>query len=239
MANFVLVHGAWHGGWCWVKVVEELQAAGHVALAPDLPSHGSDPTSPDRVDLGSYVERICDVIDSLPGQVVLVGHSLGGLTISQVAELRADRLARLVYLAAFVPESGVPFDPAADIAASEVAAALRPSADGTTLVFDVAFARQVFYADCSDEDVRFACERLCAQPASLLGSQLDLSASGYGRVPRDYIVCLQDRALPLATQRGFHQRARCANVYTLDTSHSPFFSAPAALAKILGGIADS
>lgn len=239
MASFVLVHGAWHGGWCWEKVVRELEAAGHVARAPDLPGHGDDSTPHERVDLQAYCDRVCEVIDSLDDEVVLVGHSLGGLTISQVAEHRHDRLRCLVYVAAFIPESSGTLVDSTQAVSSEIHAVTRLSDDGHSICFDPAAAREIFYADCSAGDVARAVERLCPQPSQVFRSGLELSENGYGSVPRDYILCLQDRAVPVDQQRGLAERHDCRNLYSMDRSHSPFFSAPQELAKILGEIADA
>ena len=106
MANFVLIHGSWHGAWCWEKVIPLLEAAGHVAVAVDLPGHGDDVTPPDRVELSDYADRISAAVAEHPGPVVLVGHSMGGGAITQAAEDCADKLGLLVYLAAFVPQNG-------------------------------------------------------------------------------------------------------------------------------------
>jgi pimeloyl-ACP methyl ester carboxylesterase len=239
MANFVLVHGAWHGAWCWHKLVDQLEAAGHIVVAADLPGHGGDPTPPEGIDLGTYSDFVCDLIDSVPDEVLLVGHSLGGLTITQVAEQRPDRLRSLVYLAAFVPEPGSTFDAQQDLTTEACLAAVQLAQDGNVLLFDPDSARDVFYADCSEQDLAFARQRLCGEPAGATRSTVEISDEGWGRVPRDYIVCLQDRALDSRGQRALAERRGCRNVYTLDTSHSPFFSAPAELAKILGQIAES
>jgi pimeloyl-ACP methyl ester carboxylesterase len=239
VTNFVLVHGAWHGGWCWQQVVAALRAAGHVALAPDLPAHGEDSTPASEVDLRSYRDRVCEVIDSVPGEVVLVGHSLGGLTISLVAEQRADRLKSLVYLASFIPALASRVgEITEELTSPEIREAMRLSADGATLDIDVSKVREIFYADCSDEDVAWATERLCREPANVMRDAIELSPENFGRVPRDYIVCGRDKALLPEGQRAVHERSGCRKVYTMDTSHSPFFSAPEELAKLLGEIAD-
>ena len=78
MAIFLLIHGAWHGGWCWRKVVPLLEADGHRALAPDLPGHGKDETPLTEVTLASYSDRICEIAGAQPGPIILVGHSMGG-----------------------------------------------------------------------------------------------------------------------------------------------------------------
>jgi pimeloyl-ACP methyl ester carboxylesterase len=106
MATFVLVHGAWHGGWCWRHVAPLLRARGHEVHAPDLPGHGADPAPTATQTLDDYAERIGATVADCRGEVVLVGHSLGGLVISAVAEARPERLHRLVYLTAFLPRDG-------------------------------------------------------------------------------------------------------------------------------------
>ncbi len=102
MSTFVLVHGGWSGGWTWEKVVPLLEEAGHQVEAPDLPGHGDDRTPIPQVSLQGYADRICRVLDAQPEPVVLVGHSSGGLVISQAAEQRPDKVKMLVYLAAFL-----------------------------------------------------------------------------------------------------------------------------------------
>jgi pimeloyl-ACP methyl ester carboxylesterase len=106
MATFVLVHGSWHGAWCWHRVVPELEALGHRVLAPDLPGHGDDATAPAQLTLKAYAECVATVICSATEPVVLVGHSFAGIVISQVAELVPERISRLVYLTAFLPANG-------------------------------------------------------------------------------------------------------------------------------------
>jgi pimeloyl-ACP methyl ester carboxylesterase len=231
MASFVLVHGAWHGGWCWHKVVAELQRLGHRAIAPDLPGHGEDATPAEKVDLLAYADRVCACIEAESEPVVLVGHSMGGLVISESAERLPDRIHSLVYLAAVLPRDGDGF---ADIpGAPAVAEAIEATADGVALRFRPERAQEVFYADCSEADVAFAVERLCPQPLGVRGFEVRLSAQRFGSVARDYIECSQDRAIEVGDQRGQHQRSPCRSVYKLDSSHSPFFSMPEALARLL------
>jgi len=239
MAYFVLIHGAWHGGWCWHKLVGELESRGHAVSAPDLPGHGEDRTPPAGVDVGRYADFVCERIDSLADEVVLGGHSLGGLTISQVAEQRPDRIRSLVYLAALIPTPGATPGARRGLTSEACLNALRLSEDGSVSLFDPESVREVFYADCSDEDIAFARPRLCGEPADVARSEVKTSAPKWGRVPRDYIVCRQDQAIPASAQQALAEQSGCRNVYSLETSHSPFFSAPAALAQILEQIAET
>ena len=119
---YVMVHGAWHGAWCWYKVVPLLQSAGHIVIAPDLASLGRDRTPLCQVSLSTWVDHICGVVEATASEpVVLVGHSRGGIIISEVAERRPEKIALLVYLAAFLVRDGESLLPVAQ-------------SDGTSLV---------------------------------------------------------------------------------------------------------
>ncbi|MBA3922407.1 MAG: alpha/beta fold hydrolase, partial [Nostocaceae cyanobacterium] len=106
MSTCILIHGAWHSSWCWNKVATLLEQAGHKVIAPDLPSHGKDKTPIREVTLQSYTDRICEILTELIEPVILVGHSMGGLVITQVAEQCPDKIEKLVYLCAFLPGNG-------------------------------------------------------------------------------------------------------------------------------------
>ena len=109
MANYVLVHGSGHGAWCWQRIVPLLEAKGHNVAAVDLPGNGHDDTPLADVTLETYAEHVCGVLDSLDGPAVLVGHSLGGISISRAAELRPYKVAVLVYLTAVLIPDGATF----------------------------------------------------------------------------------------------------------------------------------
>ena len=106
MTQFLLVHGAFHGAWCWRKTVAELEKRGHRAKAIDLPGQGEDRTPLKEVTLDTMVDRIIAEIADLPGKVVMVGHSLGGIPITAMGQRVPDRIKALVYLSAFLPRDG-------------------------------------------------------------------------------------------------------------------------------------
>ena len=106
MKTFILIHGSWHSAWNWHKVVPILEKAGHRAIAIDLPGMGRDKTPIQDVTMKTTVEKICALIDSVPGKVILVGHSKNGIMISQAAEYRPDKIEKLVYLAAYLIPNG-------------------------------------------------------------------------------------------------------------------------------------
>ena len=106
MATYVLIHGAWHGGWCWDKIVPLLKKEGHKVEAPDLPGHGRDKTPIPEISLQSYTDRVCRILDTQSEPVILVGHSMGGVVITQAAQHRPEKIKTLVYLSAMLPRNG-------------------------------------------------------------------------------------------------------------------------------------
>ena len=234
MAVFVLVHGAWHGAWCFEKLVPALEARGHRAVAPDLPGHGADPAPPGEVKFADYVARVGHVLGREPQPAVLLGHSMGGLVITQAGEDFAPRIRCLVYLAAFLPQHG---ESLGRLAArdSAVTPNLRPDREAGVVRFDPAGARETFYADCSEADAAAATARLAPQPVAPWTQGVAIGAR-YAALPRHYIECTRDRAIPLADQRRMTGATPC-RVHTLDASHSPFYSMPGRLAEVLDAIA--
>ncbi len=234
MSTYVLVHGAWHGGWCWDKVVPFLESAGHKVSALDLPSHGQDKTPPGEVTLQSYTDKVCQVIDEQAEPVILVGHSMGGLVLSQSGEQRPDKIKTLVYLTAFMINNGESLlEWASRDTLSKVPPNMTPNETEGVLVFNLDKVKEAFYADCSDEDIAWAKTLLVNQPIAPFVTPIAISEENFGRVPRVYIECTQDQAIPLYMQQAFINNKPCQKVFTMEASHSPFFSAPEELANHL------
>lgn len=233
MSEFVLIHGAWHGGWCWYKVQAFLEERGHRVLAPDLPGHGDDPGSLSDATMDNYVERVVSTLNQCEGPAVLVGHSMGGAVISQVAEQAPDAIERLVYVAAMVPANG---ESVLELAESNQASALRGnlefSEDGTGVTVADDIIPVAFYHDCEETDVVWAREKLRPQNTSVMAHPVELTEERFGRVSKQFIECIEDQAIHIASQRWMARRAQCL-INTLNSSHSPFFSVPAALAAFI------
>ena len=240
MSKIVLVHGAWHGGWCWYKLVPILEGQGHSVTAVDLPGHGRDKTPTSQVSLASYVASLSKTIEAIGEPVILVGHSLGGITISQTAETCAARVKGLVYVAGFLPQSG---ESARDVLRHATSSLLLPnripSEDQSSLTIRESALQDVFYSDCTREDIALAKLLLVPQAVEPTTTPATLTPEQFGRIPKYYIECTQDRALPIESQRSMQARATCAQVLSMNTSHSPFFSRPSELAGHMANIARS
>jgi pimeloyl-ACP methyl ester carboxylesterase len=239
VATFLLVHGACTGGWCWEKVVPLLEANGHKVCAPDMPGLGKDHTPPANVTLADNVEKVSRLLDKMEEQVVLVGHSLGGITISAVAEARRRKLKALVYVCALLPTSG---KCGKDMTSLEPDTMFRlsrqVSPDGLTYTFARDKLPAMFYADVSPEDRYKAMERLRPQPLSISTTPVTLTEDRFGSVPRWYIECTHDNAVRIKLQRLMVKMTPC-QVISMECGHSPFFSNPEELAEHLEAIARS
>lgn len=203
-------------------------------LAPDLPGHGNDRTPVAEVTLDAYVNRVCDHIDSSAEPVILVGHSMGGIVVTQTAEVRSDAIANLVYVTGFIPGNGESLlDIAVDDEGTLVLPNLVPSEDGVSVTIAPDFLKPAFYADCDDTDVAWAVANLVPQAMAPLATPVSTTDEGWGSVPRVYFECTDDQAISITRQREMNDRHPPQSVVTFETSHSPFMSEPQALANAL------
>jgi len=234
MATYILVHGAWHGGWCWHRIVARLERAGQRVLAPDLLALGRDRTPAGSVSLADWADQIAALIDAQPEPVVLVGHSRGGIVLSEAAERRPAAIRVLVYVTAFLLEDGCSLQSAAaEEPESLVGPNLIVADDQRSVRIRDEAVRDIFYGECSDEDVALARALLVPEPTAPLGTPVRTSAANFGRVPRIYVECTRDRAMTLRSQRRMQAALPCRDTITLDTDHSPFLSRPDDLAAAL------
>lgn len=238
MSTFVLVHGAWHGAWCWHKIVPRLEAAGHTVATLDLPAHGTDTTPIEEVTMDDHVERVGAVLEAQSEPAILVGHSMGGAIITQTAEAYADEIDTLVYLTAFLLDDGEALLEYAEADEESVVTQnlVVDEDEGIATVADDAL-REAFYADCDNTDVTLATSLLRPEPLAGLVTPMQTSNGNFGSLPRVYIGCEQDNAITPATQETMRDRLPCDEVRSIDSSHSPFLSEPETLATHLDEIA--
>ena len=233
-----MVHGGWHGAWCWEKVVPLLERAGHEVVALDLPGHGQDRTPAAQVTLQSYADRVAEVLDAQPEPVVLVGHSLGGVAISQAAEQRPDGIEKLVYLCALLLPGGKSASEASgEDGGSVIFENAEVQGDLGRIVITEKGLREALYHDCPEEDFERARSLVTPQPIAPLGTPVEVTEENFGRVRRTYIRTTQDRAISPAAQEKMYTALPCEEVLSMPTGHLPFFAAPETLAEYLDTLA--
>ena len=241
--TYILVHGAWHGAWCWKKVVPLLEAKGNKVLAIDLPSHGNDKTPAATVTLDDYVQEVVRVANAQTSPVLLVGHSMAGIVIAQAAEvLGKEKVAKLIFLDAFMPQNGESVFALVGKAGAHNKAAGKPepnpslteslilSPDKKTSIVKPDMVGPLFYHDCSAEDIAFAKAHVGSQSMACLGTPVHLTDARYGTIPKIYILCSQAKDLD---KSSLAKNVPIQKTYTLSSSHSPFFSMPEHLTAIL------
>lgn len=243
MAGFVLIHGSWHGGWCFDAVAELLRARGHTVIAPTLPGMGGTAAEMAAVTLdgwGEFAAQHCrDLKAQLGGApVVLAGHSRGGLVISTAAERDPQAMDTLVYICAMMLPNGLSraeFKQMEDGANPAFDAIISSVHDGVATVVDPANAAAVFAQLSPPDLVAGVLPRLLAEPHGPRAEKVRVTPERWGRLPRTYVECTQDRTIPIASQRKMQEFSPGARIVTLDADHSPYLSRPVELADALEG----
>ena len=230
MATFVLVPGALHSAWVWHRVVPLLERAGHRVLAPDLPGIGENRSiRPGEATLAGWADFLVGKARETGECIILVGHSRGGHVIGEAAERAPELVAGLVYVAAILAQPG------------QTALEAMGNADGNSpdlppngvITMPAEVALPIFHNRCTPADAAEAGRRLCPEAYAPNATPSGVSWERWGRLPRAYVECSDDRALPLERQRAMQALAPCNPVFTLDADHSPFFSATEPLAEAI------
>jgi pimeloyl-ACP methyl ester carboxylesterase len=199
-------------------------------FTPDLAGSGKEH--------GDFVQLVGNVLMNQSQPVILVGHSSGGIVISELAKQYPEKIKALVYLSAFLlPQGQSPPEVIQEDKASLLPEALVADTLTGRVRVKKEMAKAVFYHDCSDSIANWAIARLTSEPQvpSSSPEPASMPTHSTGRIspPRFYIETLQDRALSITTQRRMYQKLPCQKVYSLPGSHSPFFSQPEKLTAIL------
>jgi pimeloyl-ACP methyl ester carboxylesterase len=233
MTTFALVHGAWHGAWCWERLTPLLNQAGHEVVAMDLPTEDGAAT------FDTYADVVCAALDGCDDDVVLVGHSYGGNTVPLVAVRRPIR--HLVYLCAMIPDIGRSlFDQFSDelemLNPVYEQGLSMPDEQLRQVWTDLDIACAMFYGDCDEPSTKAALDRI--RPQSAYPAILPSSLAEFPAVKTTYIVCSGDQILRPEWSRRTARERLTAELIELPGHHSPFYSRPSVLADVLLGLAN-
>lgn len=233
MATFLFIHGSWHGSWSWDRIVPYLKKEGHTILSPNLPGRGCCQTPHSEITLQTHVDFLKNLIQNLPGQVILVGHSFGGIIATQLANEVPHKIAHIIYLCAFLPQNGESLmEIAKSLNHKHKPLAMKVDPTQTTISLDPSYLPYLFFNCCSLEEQHWAIKQICVEPFRPMTTKVTLRESLLENIPKTYIECTKDNALTIDAQKAMHTKYRC-KVISLPTDHSPFLSAPLALTRAL------
>lgn len=234
MADFVLVHGAWHGAWCWKRILPGLWSAGHRAFAVTLTGTGERAHQlSSGISLRTHVDDVAAVIEAEElRQAIVVGHSYGGTVITGVADRMPDRIGRLVYLDAVVPQPGEswssthPVQTQAQRRQAIAATGSIPPADPALFGLD-------------GEDAEWVARRQRPHPGGVYDDPLHFDAARLAKLPRTFIDCTEPALATIAVMRERVRREPGWQVLEIATGHDAMISAPQELLHMLLSLADS
>ncbi len=236
MARFVLVHGAFSGAWIWEPLIDLLKPAGHSVEAFDLPGLGDDHTAASGVTLDACATRLCEVLAASSKPAVVVGNSMGGIIATQGAARCPERVAALVYVAAFVPKDGqslLDLTKLPEGAGDQVQANITIEGEPPVATMSAAASRQALYGSCAEPVAAWAIARQRPQPVAPFATPVSIAAGSLDGINRYYVLCTRDRAIPPPLQRRMIAENICTDVIELDTDHTPHLSMTNELAEAL------
>lgn len=234
--NYVLVHGAWQAPYAWNSVKANLEKQGHKVTVIELPGHGNDQTPPGEITLDRYKEKIIDALSTIDGKVILVGHSLGGMIISSVAEAVPEKTEKLVYVAAYLPATGQTLnelahtDPDSQLGGTGV---LIFNDDGVTVDVKQDQIINLFIQDGTPEIQNLVLKNYRTEPLIPFINPVSLTAENFGSVEKVFIKTLKDHVVSPSLQDRMITTGGVKTIYKINTGHSPFLSQPDSLTALL------
>ena len=231
--TFVLVHGAWQAPYAWEYVKARLEAKGQKVLVVELPAHGNDTTSPANVTMDKYRDKVISVINSQQGKVILVGHSMGGMIISAVAEKIPAKIEKLVYIGAFVPQSGQSLLQLTKSDKQAVLGVALSQPTPVTLHVNRDSLINIFVQDGSAAIQEQVLANYKDEPLIPFTNPVTVTPANFGKVKKYYVYTTLDHAVGIDIQKQMVGTGGIKNTYSLNSSHCPFLSMPDEMTAIL------
>lgn len=235
--TYVIVPGAWSAPYAWLNVKSMLEAQGQKVVIVQLQGHGSDQTKFSTIHLQNYRDRVIQVIDSLNTKVILVGHSLAGMVITEVAEKVPLKIEKMIYVAAFLPANNQSL---LDLANTDGNSLLGPNIGSVDALVTLDVPRDklndIFIQDGSSTIKALVAANYKSEPGLPFKDSVTISNANFGSVDKYYIHTLQDHAVSYPLQKRMVAAAGLSKTYQINTSHSPFLAKPDSLTILLQNI---
>ena len=232
--TYVLVHGAWHGGWCWRRVADRLTAAGHRVFCPTLTGLGERAHLLTReVNLGTHIADVVGLLEAEElNDVVLVGHSYGGIVITGVAARAKPRLRQLVYLDSAIVEDGATW---ASIGLPEVVAERRKAAQESSGGVSLPVPKAEVFGLRRPEEIAWVQRRLTPHPFGGFEQTMRWGGPVGNGLPKVYVDCTEPAYAGLAPVKERYRGKPGWPFVEIRTGHDAMVSAPEETAKLLLG----
>ncbi|MCD0465948.1 alpha/beta fold hydrolase [Flavobacterium sp. ENC] len=232
-STIVIIHGAWSSSNDWQHVSEDLTAGGNSVISVNLPGHGTDNTAISVISLKLYVDEVKKAIGDKQN-IVLVGHSFGGIVASQVAEEIAPQIKKIIYIAAYVPKNGESLLSLAKTdAESHVGKNLIVEEKAGIATIKKEGIADVFLADAPAKVAEYVSNNLKPEPLAPLATPVTLTEGKFGKIDKVFVYSLNDHTIGYSLQQKMAKDAGIQRLYALPSSHTPFIMFPHILAQII------
>jgi pimeloyl-ACP methyl ester carboxylesterase len=232
--TYVLVHGAFQDSSAWDLVIPELEAAGATVVTASLAGRDGDETPRQEQTVEAHVAAVSAVVEAQDGSVILVGHSYAGLIISQVAENMPESVDTLIYVAAYLPLSG---EYQGSISENDLFSQLNANLvideESLTLGVNPETFAEVFCPDCNEAQAEMVSTSQLDESLAAIPGTVELSDENFGSIRKVYIMAAQDFVLSAQLQAFMLSRVPVERIFSLNTGHAPYITAPEALAALL------
>lgn len=232
--TYVLIHGAWHGAWSFTKTKAKLEeSSGVEVITFDLPGHGDDKTEISQVTLDNYSEKVIEELNRLESKVILVGHSLSGFVVAKVAEKIPEKIEKLIFIAAMVPNNDKSvFDILSEDKEGQLLKNLIFSEDKSWATVNQETLTNVIYNGATNDQINAAAPNLVNQATQPFFSSVTTNKN-FSQIPKTYIICTKDKVISPNAQQHLINVCGIETKLTIDTGHVPQIENPIELANTL------
>lgn len=234
--NYLLLHGSWHGAWCWDLLAPLLRKQGHEVYCADLPGSGDDAHNAANITYKHIQDHVLQQIEACPGPLIVVAHSFAGFLAFYAAEKFHEKIAHVFYLAAWLPEEGKSLiDKAVGYNNSQLPSIFIECEDKRLKALDNVGAMEFFYHDCPEATQEWAATRIRPKAAQPDNEKMPTISSRHTLKKSSYVICSEDRVVDPISQLDMAKRFDFLpfQIKVLKSGHSPFLSKTEELTLLL------